>query len=125
MTTIDDIVEKLWETERLGSFDVLKIDIQGAEYFALRGAMKTLRYVEVIFIEIPVLQYNSGAPGFFKLHSLLHRLDFEMYDIFSGNANVDPIRTKDHQILVQFDAVFVRKTSSLWAHNCTSFPSPL
>ncbi len=69
-------------------FDLIKLDVQGAELDVLRGGEQTLRKAKLIMIEIGLTRYNQNAPlgaevisylhenGFFLLainESLLHR----------------------------------------------------
>lgn len=109
--TIDELAQKHNWTP-----DILKIDIQGSEYQALRGASKVLKTATIVFIEAPVHNFNQGAASFRQLTALLARAGFELYDIFGLN--------EIKHFKIQFDAVYVRKTSPLWSQSCTGFPVP-
>jgi hypothetical protein len=113
LTTIDLIVER----NKLGKIDLLKLDVQGAELLALQGAKNTMRHVEVLMAEVSILQYNKGAPIFHKLQALLHSYDFAFWDI--GHV----LRTPDNRVM-QFDAIWVKKSSPLWHEKCTGYPPP-
>lgn len=69
VTTIDEFVDRQ-EIERI---DVLKLDIQGAELMALRGATNTLRnmHVQVIYTESLFVPHYEGNALFHELWSFL------------------------------------------------------
>jgi FkbM family methyltransferase len=108
LTTIDHIIQR----RKLGSFQLLKFDIQGGEYDALLGAMEMLKNVEVIQTECPSMNYNQGSPSFLELHLLMEQLGFAMFSI---------VDWKDLPISLypQFDVIWIKKGSSLWSQNCT------
>ena len=54
--TIDSILKK----RGIASPQLLKLDIQGSELNALKGASETLKTVEVIVSEVSVMNYNQG-----------------------------------------------------------------
>jgi FkbM family methyltransferase len=54
MRRLDDVLAEMPGRE----FDLLKIDVQGAEIDVLRGAGRTLAGVEAIVIELSLLEYN-------------------------------------------------------------------
>lgn len=112
ITTIDELVER----RKLGRVHLLKLDIQGGEFAALLGAKKTLIDVEVIQIECSFIGYNQGSPPMFDLFALLQSFGFDMYGISEIiGSSTQPI---------QFDAIFVKRTSSLWNKNCSTYPPP-
>jgi FkbM family methyltransferase len=115
MFTIDDILS----SRNASHFDFMKIDIQGAELLALKGATETLKSVEVLTVEASILTYNVGGVTFTDLNSFLDNAGFALYDIF------DMMRTSKGNpgFLVQVDLLFVRKTSSLWSQDCTGIES--
>jgi FkbM family methyltransferase len=113
ISTLDEIIER----RQVGPFQVLKLDIQGAEIDALLGASKTLESVEVIQTECSFMQYNEGSPPFFETHLLLHGLGFSLFGV--SDFLSDP-----YQFPVQMDAIWVKRTSSLWRKECTRYPPP-
>ena len=90
----------------------------GSELLAIDGAIETIRTVDVLVTEVPVMNYNQGAPSFLQVFNALDDLGFAFYDI------VDTIRSANDNILLQFDVMWVKKNSTLWAKECTSFPVP-
>lgn len=93
---------------------LLKIDIQGAELLALKGASEILPSVEVIILEVALLNFNIGQPSFYHLYRKLHRENFELYS-FQG------VTIEDDGTLLQADTLFVRTSSPLWNSKCTGF----
>lgn len=113
MTTIDKIVEE----KNLGVFEFIKIDIQGAEYYAIQGGRNTIMQAEVVVTDVSILQVNSPAPPFYKIQSLMNNLGFAFYDMNHES------RTTRH-LLAEFEVTWVKKSSSLWDEKCTKFPAP-
>lgn len=97
-TTLDDLVAA-WQGPR---FNFLKLDLQGAETDALRGAPEVLRNVEVIQIELSLVPYNLGAPLLAEMVERLLALGYVLYDLCD-------LRRGGDETLYQLDALFVRK----------------
>jgi len=131
MTTIDNIVK---QQGLLGQIEFLKLDIQGAELPALRGALETIQSsVEFILCEASILQYNIGAPSIFQLHAFFESIDFVMYDIadlrYLGNVGLkldrDSITTNEEgyygKHLLQLDILWVKRTSKFFQKTATLY----
>jgi FkbM family methyltransferase len=84
----------------------LKLDIQGAELEALRGATDTLERTEVVQLEAALTCYNEGAPQAAEVIAFMAERGFTLWDIASF---VRPQRP----YLSQVDFVFVRENSQL------------
>lgn len=112
---IDDILENRGINKK---FQFLKYDIQGSEYNALLGSIKTMKDAEVIHTEVAIMNYNQGASSFMSLHSLMELSGFAIYDTF-GLA-----RGGNGYVAIGYDLVWVKKTSPLWRRKCTGFPIP-
>ena len=67
------------------NFNMLKLDVQGAELDVLRGAARTLCGIEVIIIELSLLEYNKGAPLIGDVMARLADLGFNLFDMFPGS----------------------------------------
>ena len=89
-------------------FDMLKIDVQGAELDVLRGGMRTLAGVEVLVAELSVLEYNKGGPLMAEAMAWLSEQGFAPFDLFPI-SRVPPVGA-----LLQVDAIFLRRESRLW-----------
>jgi FkbM family methyltransferase len=127
--TIDRVVAR----HGLGQVDFLKMDLQGSELQALRGAEFTLRGVEVVQAEFHVVNFNEGAPSLLEVYSFLDSAGFALYDVGEvqrflvsteiGEQEERERVTKSKTLGV--DLVFVKKGSRLWEKSCTLFPKPL
>lgn len=105
MRTIDDLVA----AHSGRAFDLVKIDVQGAELDVLRGATEAIHRVEVLIAELSLHEVNRGAPRLAEVVAALDDLGFAMFDALT--------LPRSHGRLYQIDGVFVRKTSLLWTRN--------
>jgi hypothetical protein len=88
-------------------FDLLKIDVQGAELDVLRGGPATLQAIEVLFVELSLHACNRGAPRFAEVVAALAALGVHAFELLQlPRDRVVPQR--------QTDAIFVRDSSPLW-----------
>jgi FkbM family methyltransferase len=90
-------------------FELLKLDVQGAELDVIRGLGARLLTVEVILIELSLVEYNKGGPLIATVLSELDKLGFVLYDI------VDEHRHWGGGLL-QIDGLFVRPRSRCRLH---------
>lgn len=114
MTTID----KILDIRGIRQVDVLKLDIQGAEYLALKGAKKCLQSAQIVILEAPIMQYNSGSPSFTDINIFLELSGFRLYDIIDlrhmAMARAGADNQTLHRTLVQFDAIWAKTDSKLF-----------
>ena len=84
--TIDNIIK----LNKLPQPDLIKMDIQGAELKALKGATKTLKKCNHLILELQHVDYNKGAPKADEVIKYLNSIGFELVgeDKFCG-AGVD------------------------------------
>jgi len=67
---LDELIDK----HNLPIPDFIKLDTQGSELDILKGATKIVGKTPLIFTEMPIIEYNKGAPkfseymDFFKAH---------------------------------------------------------
>jgi FkbM family methyltransferase len=85
-------------------FDLIKLDVQGAEVEILQGGTEYLHRTEAILMEVATLPYNDGAPLVDRVLVEMKKLGFVLYDL------LDEIRT-GRGCLFQFDALFIRPDS--------------
>ena len=95
-----------WAAENnVNDIDLLKLDLQGHELHALRGAEQTLKSkVKLIYTEVEFVRVYEENCLMFEMEGYLRSLDFELfqlYNITSGN---------DGQIVCG-DAIFLSRQS--------------
>jgi len=102
--TLDDICE---ENGLLGIVDILKLDVQGAELVALRGATKALKSVSLVTLELSLIDYNQGGACYFEVDDFLRSQGFSMYDIVETKYSSLYNTTGAGQI----DAIWIKPSS--------------
>lgn len=93
--TLDSIVKE----SNLSLPDLIKIDVQGAELEILKGATNSLKKTSAIILEIPITEYNEGAPEIGEYLAFMKNIGFFPIDILEIHH--------DSNILVQIDIGFV------------------
>ena len=91
------------------SFQLLKLDVQGAELDVLRGLGHQLSKVEIILMEMSLVDYNKGAPLIDVVLSELSGMGLVLYDIVEEHRHFGGR-------LLQIDGLFVRPTSRFRPH---------
>ena len=94
--TIDSIVDT---SEHIPAPDFLKLDVQGGEIDVLMGAVKTIKSINVILLECPIVNYNWGSPN---IHEYL---DFMFVNNFVPFFVTEVHRLQ--QIVTQIDIAFI------------------
>lgn len=79
---LDDIVK----LNSLPLPDLIKMDIQGSELSALRGATEVLKHCNHLILELQHQDYNMGAPKYKEVIEYLASLGYETRGMFSGSA---------------------------------------
>lgn len=97
MRRLDDLVA----AENLPVADLIKIDVQGAELKVIRGARSALQNSQLIYLEMPILQYNSGAPSFEAVLGELLERDFLPYAVLENHRHSN--------VLVQVDMLLIHR----------------
>lgn len=73
--TLDEVSNQIGK-----SFDVIKLDVQGAELDVLKGATKSLSSVIAIDIEVELCELYLGQPLFDQIFSFLRQAGLEFID---------------------------------------------
>ncbi|MCU0782487.1 MAG: FkbM family methyltransferase [Verrucomicrobia bacterium] len=102
MRTLDGLLRE----KGIAAPSLIKLDLQGFEIEALKGATQALEKAEVVFLETSLVAYNKGAPLFDEVMAFLKTRGFLLYDC----RNLNRWRGGD---LFQLDAVFVKANSPL------------
>jgi len=63
---------------------LIKLDVQGNELSALRGAHGILRRAAYLLTEVNFFQFYEGQPSFADIYSLVQPYGFEFIDFFAG-----------------------------------------
>lgn len=82
-------------------FDLIKMDVQGAELDVIRGGLPIVRNSRYLLLELQTHNYNLGAPHFEEVVSFLNFEGFGVVDI------VDLMYSGDK--LIQVDVLFRNK----------------
>lgn len=94
-TTLDTLFD---ENDR---FDLIKMDVQGAELDILKGGLRTIKKAECLLLEMQMKEYNIGAPMAQDVIIYLADRGFEFIDIFD-------LMYSNNQ-LIQIDGFFRNK----------------
>ena len=81
VTTIDDFVE----VHNIENVDILKMDIQGGELMALRGATQTLEKekVSLIYTEFHAIPHYHGGSLLYQTWGYLERFGYTLFDLYN------------------------------------------
>jgi FkbM family methyltransferase len=104
MRRLDDVVCETRES----TFQLLKLDVQGAELDVLKGASKILSGLEVVVMELSIVEYNKGAPSVAEVIRTMEDYGFRLFDVF-------PFLRSVSGTLLQVNAIFLHDTSRFWA----------
>jgi FkbM family methyltransferase len=106
LTTIDQIVEE----ENIKRIDILKLDVQGAEYQVMAGAKKTIEkgLIGLIYTEIITIPTYENQQELDEALKMFREYGFELFNTYNSG------HTEDGR-LQYIDAVFVKKNRSLRA----------
>jgi len=77
ITTLDALVQKLsfpWP-------DLIKLDLQGAELEALKGATQCLQKAQALMLEVSFIPLQAGSPLLYDMVTFCHDHGFRAYDI--------------------------------------------
>lgn len=74
--TIDKIIEQY------GKFDLLNMDLQGAEKIALKGAKNTIQSFSYIYTEVSFTELYEGCVLFDELFKFLKSKNFKLKEIY-------------------------------------------
>jgi FkbM family methyltransferase len=87
------ILDNFCHFNRIEHIDILKMDIQGGEYDALKGLHKALEKsaIDLIYTETYFLEQYENQPLFHDISKLLLKYDYRLQDIYNpiyGNGKI-------------------------------------
>ena len=92
---------------KIKSIDILKIDVQGYELQVLKGAISSLKSIEIIIVEVSFLEIYQNCPLANKLIQFLDNFNFQIFDIVDFKY-----RPLDGN-LFQVDMFFIKRDSNI------------
>lgn len=101
--TVDiDTLDNVVAAHGINQIDILKLDVQGAEYLVLEGGATTFAagIVKMVYTEIIVLPTYEGQKSFDEVLALFRKLGFDLYGLYNFSKDA---KGK----LRQLDAIFV------------------
>ena len=80
-TTIDNFCDR----ENIAKIDILKLDVEGSEKNALRGASNTLskHAIFLIYTEVMFTSHYEGGCMFYELASFLEQYDYTLFNLYN------------------------------------------
>ena len=101
VTTIDEYCRQ----HGIRQVDCIKLDLQGYDYLALKGAEDTLKTTQVVLVEVWFKEIYRGARGFLDIHNLMVTHEFSLYTLCG-------IHYGEQDELLWADAIFVNSRTS-------------
>lgn len=98
-TTLDNIFNDI-------VFDLIKIDVQGAEIPVLKGGKKLIEKTSFILMEMPFVGvYNDSVPNFLEHIKFMDSIGFIPYEVVEIHKLED--------ITIQIDFLFIKKNHEI------------
>jgi len=66
--------------------DLIKMDVQGAEFDVLQGAAESLMHAQHVILELQVVEYNKGAPLKDTVIAYMDTVGYDCLGLFSDNG---------------------------------------
>lgn len=99
VSTLDELLAGQLQS---GSSIVLKLDVQGAEREALRGAPTVLAMTEMVICEVPTKPTYGDSASMHEIFEMLENSDFMLVDLFPNTRG-------KNQELIECDAIFIKR----------------
>lgn len=105
--TLKDVVAR----NNITDIDLIKLDVQGSEKDVMMGGLDIIRNCKAIFIELPIMIFNIGSPGFVEMINFMDQIGFYLSDIV--DLRYVPVAHPNLPPLTQIDAIFLNKNKLL------------
>lgn len=88
-------------------FDLIKLDVQGAELAIIAGGREVVEKAHILILETQCQTYNPGAPLAHEVCAVLGQLGWRLYDVCDFHYT-------SRGVLNQVDFMFAKKDSPLF-----------
>ncbi|WOO39876.1 FkbM family methyltransferase [Rubellicoccus peritrichatus] len=84
-------IDKYVEEQSIPHIDILKMDIQGGELRALKGAVDMLKRgsISMVYSEVMYIPHYEGSPMMHEIWSFLSEFDYSLYNIYNNSIAGD------------------------------------
>lgn len=99
------VLDQIYQDNTLPTPDIIKLDVQGYELYALQGALKTLSLSKYLIIELSMEDFYLGQPKNSEIFAFLEEQGFVLIDFgFEWRVDYD-----ENKRIVQVDGIFANK----------------
>ncbi len=78
MRTVDFLINNLEDGWQPSDFNILYVNVEGAELLALKGAVATLKGIDFAFVEVNLKQHYEGDPTADELERFMQSQGFDL-----------------------------------------------
>lgn len=89
------------EIADIPEINIIKIDVQGFELEALKGATLTLQKTNIVLLEMQNHELYNRAPKYYELDEYLRKNNFELFDMIPS--------IRQDEMLYEWDGIYVNK----------------
>src|SRR3546814_2662130 len=97
------------DKQGLRSFDFIKLDLQGNELKALKGAAKALKSCKAILVEVNFRERYEGCTQFNQLYDVLADAGFCLYKIYDIHRSEEHTSELQSLMRISYAVFFLQK----------------
>jgi FkbM family methyltransferase len=88
ITVKTDTVDSFCQRMNIGSIDILKLDVQGAELLTLQGASGMLqgKKINLIYTEVEFIEIYKGQPLFHDITTYLLQYGYKLFGLYTAHT---------------------------------------